>query len=83
MSLYEGEANLATQANGEVCEAQAPSIPDSTAIPAARGSSVSVEPNGQVKVDVGVGGPESQLKSDAIIRPLGNFEFVWEKDFFN
>ena len=44
---------------------------------------MAVEPNGQVKVAAGVAGPESQLKTDAIIRPLGNFEFVWERDFFN
>jgi hypothetical protein len=36
-----------------------------------------------VKVETGVAGPERQLKSDAVIRPLGNFEFVWDRDFFN
>lgn len=83
MSLYEGEAALATQTNGEPCEAQAPTVPDSTALTAAKGSSVTVEPNGQVKVETGVAGPERQLKSDAVIRPLGNFEFVWDRDFYN
>jgi hypothetical protein len=83
VSLYEGEAALATQASGEPCEAQAPTVADGTALTAAKGSSVSVEPNGQVKVETGVAGPERQLKTDVVIRPLANFEFVWDRDFFN
>ena len=82
-SLYEGEAGVARQQNGQPCEASAPSISDKTAIKGTKGYSVAVEPDGSVKVERGIGGPESQLKRDAIIRPLGNFEFVWDRDFYN